>query len=257
MFRFKAGAQPVVFEQVPDPHQENQPDADGGKNIVHRLGCREVAQKRIHPAAERTEYRRVDKVQTVHDLFGDPFDNAVKNPHALCRPLTTGEERRDIGHDEAETVQDRPCDRDAFEPCARFLDCPTAAGKVHHQKRDRRSDDGGDGRDEKDLLIDVLHDLRCLFPDRRGRSRLDQKRQDADAEPCDIEPAPRTFPRRRKLRQVVGCVQRCSSFSFPDAKSRRPIRASARNKIQFYMLLSIFSIAYMDLRRKSKTVPML
>lgn len=257
MFRFKAGAQPVVFEQVPDLHQENQPDADGGKNIVHRLGCREVAQKRIHPAAERTEYRRVDKVQTVHDLFGDPFDNAVKNPHALCRPLTAGEERRDIGHDEAEAVQDRPGDCDAFEPCARFLDCPTAAGKVHHQKRDRRSDDGGDGRDEKDLLIDVLHDLRCLFPDRRGRSRLDQKRQDADAEPCDIEPAPRTFPRRRKLRQIVGCVQRCSSFSFPDAKSRRPIRASARNKIQFYMLLSIFSIAYMDLRRKSKTVPML
>ena len=105
--------------------------------------------------------------------------------------------------------------------------------KVHHQKRDGRGDDGGDGGDEKNLLIDVLHDLRCLFPDRRGRSRLDQKRQDADAEPCGIEPAPRTFPRRRKLRQIVGCVQRCSSFSFPDAKSRRPIRASARNKIQF------------------------
>ena len=86
---------------------------------------------------------------------------------------------------------------------------------------------------------------------------LNQKRQNADAEPCSIEPAPRGFPRRWKLRQVVGCVQRCSSFSFPDAKSRRPIRTSARNKIQFYMLLSIFSIAYPDLRRKSKTVPML
>ena len=233
MLRFKASAQPVILEQVPDPHQENQPDADGGKNIVHRLGGRKVAQKRVHSAAERTEYRRVDEVQTVHDLFGDPFDNAVKNPHALCRPLTAGEERRDIGHDEAKTIQDRPGDRDAFEPCARFLDRPTAAREIHHQKRDRRGDDGGDGGDEKNLLIDVLHDLRRLFPDCRGRSRLDQKRQNADAEPCSIEPVPRTFPRRWKLRQVVGCVQRCSSFSFPDAKSRRPVQASARNKIQF------------------------
>ena len=41
--------------------------------------------------AERTEYRRVDEGQTVHDLFGYPFDNAVKNPH-LCCPLTAGEE---------------------------------------------------------------------------------------------------------------------------------------------------------------------
>ena len=107
------------------------------------------------------------------------------------------------------------------------------------------------------MLINVFHDLRRLFPDRRGRSRLDQKRQNADAEPSGVEPAPGAFPRWRKLRQVVGCVQRCSSFSFPDAKSRRPIRTSARNKILFYMLLSIFSIAYPDLRRKSKTVPML
>lgn len=256
MFRFKADAQPVVFEQVPDPHQENQPDADGGENIIHRLGCREVAQKRVHPAAERTEYRRVDEVQTVHDLFGDPFDNAVKNPH-LCCPLTAGEERRDVGHNKAETVQNRPGDCNTFEPCARFLDRPAAAGEIHHQKRNGRGDNGGDGGDEKNLLVDVLHDLRRLFPDRRGRSRLDQKRRDADAEPGGVEPAPRIFPRRRKLRQVVGCVQRCSSFSFPDAKSRRPVQASARNKVQFYMLLSIFSISYPDLRRKSKSVPML
>ena len=200
MLRFKACAQPVVLEQVPDPHQENQADADSGKNIVHCLGCREVAQKRVHPAAECAEHRRVDEVQTVHDLFGDPFDNAVKNPHALCRPLTAGEERRDVGHDEAETVQDRPGDRDALEPCTRFLDGSTAAREVHHQKRDGRSDNGGDGGDKKNLLINVLHDLRCLFPDRRGRSRLDQKRQDADAKPSGVEPAPRTFPRRRKLR---------------------------------------------------------
>ena len=132
MLCFKPGAQPVVFEQVPDPHQENQANTDGGKNIVHRLGCWEVTQKRVHPAAERTEYRCVDKVQTVHDLFGDPFDNAVKNPHALCRPLATGEERRDIGHDEAKTIQDRPGDRNTFEPCSRFLDRPTAAREVHH-----------------------------------------------------------------------------------------------------------------------------
>lgn len=200
MLRFKACAQPVVLEQVPDPHQENQADTDGGKNIIHRLGCREVAQKRVHPAAECAEHRRVDEVQTVHDLFGDPFDNAVKNPHALCRPLTAGEERRDVGHDETESVQDRPCNRNTFEPCARFLDRPTAAREVHHQKRDRRGDDGSDGRDEKNLLVDILHDLRRLFPDRRGRSRLSQKRQNADAEPCGIKPAPRTFPRRRKLR---------------------------------------------------------
>lgn len=193
----------------------------------------------------------------MHDLFGDPFDNAVKNPHALCRPLTAGEERRDVGHDEAETVQDCPGDCNAFEPCTRFLDRSAAAGEIHHQKSDGRGDDSGDCGDEKNLLVNVLHNLRRLFPDRRGRSRLDQKRQNADAEPCSIEPAPGTFPRRRKLRQVVGCVQRCSSFSFPDAKSRRPVQASARNKIQFYMLLSIFSIAYPDLRRKSKTVPML
>ena len=44
---------------------------------------------------------------------------------------------------------------------------------------------------------------------------------------------------------------------FSRCKKQTPIQASARNKIQFYMLLSIFSIAYPDLRRKSKTVPML
>ena len=112
----------------------------------------------------------------MHDLFGDPFDNAVKNPHVLCRPLTAREERRDVGHDEAETVQDRPGDCDALEPCARFLDRSAAAGEIHHQKRDGCGDDGSDGGDEKNLLVDVLHDLRRLFPDRRGRSRLGQKR---------------------------------------------------------------------------------
>ena len=104
----------------------------------------------------------------MHDLLGDPFDNAVKNPHRLCRPLAAGEKWRDVSHDEAETVQDRPGDRDTLEPCARFLDCPTAAGEIHHQKRDGRGDDGGDGGDEKDLLIDVLHNFCCLFPDRRS-----------------------------------------------------------------------------------------
>ena len=111
----------------------------------------------------------------MHDLFGDPFDNAVKNPH-LCCPLTAGEERRDVGHNKAETVQNRPGDCNTFEPCARFLDRPAAAGEIHHQKRNGRGDNGGDGGDEKNLLVDVLHDLRRLFPDRRGRSRLDQKR---------------------------------------------------------------------------------
>ena len=110
---------------------------------------------------------------------------------------------------------------------------------------------------EKNLLVDVLHDLRRLFPDRRGRSRLDQKRRDADAEPGGVEPAPRIFPRRRKLRQVVGCVQRCSSFSFPMQKADARFRRLLATRFSFYMLLSIFSIAYMDLRRKSKTVPML
>ena len=127
MLRFKADAQPVILKQVPDPHQENQADSDGSKNIIHCFGCREVTQKRVHPAAERAEHRRVDEVQTVHNLFGNPFDNAVKNPHALCRPLTAGEERRDIGHDEAKTIQDRPGDCNAFEPCTRFLDRPAAA----------------------------------------------------------------------------------------------------------------------------------
>ena len=136
----------------------------------------------------------------MHDLFGDPFDNAVKNPHALCRPLTAGEERRDVGHNKAETVQDRPGDRDALEPCTRFLDRSAAAGEIHHQKSDGRGDDSGDCGDEKNLLVNVLHNLRRLFPDRRGRSRLNQKRQNTDAEPSGVEPAPRTFPRRRKLR---------------------------------------------------------
>ena len=158
----------------------------------------------------------------MHDLLGDPFDNAVKNPHRLCRPLTAGEERRDVGHDEAETVQDRPGDRDTFEPCARFLDGPAAAGEIHHQKRNGRSDDGGDGGDKQDLLVDILHDLRRLFPDRRSGGRSGQKRQDADAEPCGIKPASRTFPRRRNLRQVVGSVQRCSSFSFSRCKKQTP-----------------------------------
>ena len=76
--------------------------------------------------------------------------------------------------------------------------------------------------DEKNLLVNVLHNLRRFFPDRRGRSRLNQKRQNADAEPCGIEPAPRIFPRRRKLRQVVGCVQRCSSFFFSRCKKQTP-----------------------------------
>ena len=37
-----------------------------------------------------------------------------------------------IGHNKAETVQDRPGDRDALEPCTRFLDRSAAAGEIHH-----------------------------------------------------------------------------------------------------------------------------
>lgn len=99
-------------------------------------------------------------------LLSQPGSEALSVPSAIC------EEGRHIGHDEAQTVKDRPCDDDTLEPCAAFIHSAAAAGEVHQQQCHRRGDNGGNGGDQKDLVIDVLHDLVGLLPYSRGKDRL-------------------------------------------------------------------------------------
>ena len=91
---------------------------------------------------------------------------------ALSVPSAIREEGRHIGHNKAQTVEDRPGDDDTLEPCAAFIHGTAAAGEVHQQQGHRRGDDGGDGGDQKDLVIDVLHDLVGFLPYSRGKDRL-------------------------------------------------------------------------------------
>ena len=91
---------------------------------------------------------------------------------ALSVPSAVREEGRYIGHDEAQTVQNRPCDDDTFEPCTAFVHGAATAGEVHQQQRHRCGDNGGNGGDQKDLVIDVLHDLIGFLPDGGGKDRL-------------------------------------------------------------------------------------
>ena len=75
-------------------------------------------------------------------------------------------------HNKAQTVEDRPGDDDTLEPCAAFIHGTTAAGEVHQQQGHRRGDDGGNGGDQKNLVIDILHDFVGLLPYSRGKDRL-------------------------------------------------------------------------------------
>lgn len=95
---------------------------------------------------------------------------ALSVPSAIC------EEGRHIGHDEAQPVQDRPCDDDTFEPCTALVYGAAAAGEVHHQQCHRRGDNGGNGGDKKNLVIDILHDLVGFLPDGGGEDRLTKHR---------------------------------------------------------------------------------
>ena len=73
----------------------------------------------------------------------------------------------DLSHmnvNESEAVEDDPGDDDPFEPCPGLLDCSAGAGKVHHQERHGRGDDGCDSRDGEDLRVDILHDLARFLP---------------------------------------------------------------------------------------------
>ena len=91
---------------------------------------------------------------------------------ALSVPSAVREEGRYVGHDETQTVKDRPSDDDTLEPSAAFVHGAAAAGEVHHQQCHRRGDNGGNGGDKKNLVIDVLHDLIGLLPDDGVKDRL-------------------------------------------------------------------------------------
>ena len=49
-------------------------------------------------------------------------------------PSAALEERRNVGHDEAETVQNRPGDGNALKPCAGIIHGLAVLGKVHQQQ---------------------------------------------------------------------------------------------------------------------------
>lgn len=62
-------------------------------------------------------------------------------------PSAALEERRNVGHDEAETVQNRPGDGNALKPCAGIIHGLAVLGKVHQQQGNGGADyscDGGD-----------------------------------------------------------------------------------------------------------------
>ena len=99
-------------------------------------------------------------------LLSQPGSLALSVPSAIC------EEGRHVGHDEAQTVKDRPCDDDTLEPCAALVHSAAVAGEVHHQQCHRRGDNGGNGGDKKNLVIDILHDLIGFLPDGGGKGRL-------------------------------------------------------------------------------------
>ena len=99
-------------------------------------------------------------------LLSQPGSEALSVPSAIC------EEGRHIGHDEAQTVKDRPGDDDTLEPSATLVHSAAAAGEVHHQQCHRRGDDGGNGGDQKDLIIDILHDFVGFCPDGGSKDRL-------------------------------------------------------------------------------------
>ena len=91
---------------------------------------------------------------------------------ALSVPSAVREEGRYVGHDETQTVKDRPSDDDPLEPSAAFVHGAAAAGEVHQQQRHRCGDNGGDSGDQKDLIIDVLHNLISFLPNGGGKNRL-------------------------------------------------------------------------------------
>ena len=64
-------------------------------------------------------------------------------------PSAALEERRDVDHDEAKTVQNRPSDGNALEPRAGVIHGLAVLGKVHQQQGNGGTDnscDGGDGK---------------------------------------------------------------------------------------------------------------
>ena len=66
-----------VLEQAPDQVQEQQPHADPDEDLVHGLGRRKVPLEGAHVAAQRPQHRGREQVQQVHNLGGQPLDNAV------------------------------------------------------------------------------------------------------------------------------------------------------------------------------------
>ena len=103
-----------------------------------------------------------------------PIATLLSQPDSevLSVPSAIREEGLYIGHNEAQTIEDRPSNDDALEPCAAFIHGAAAAGEVHQQQSHRRGDNGGDSGDQKNLIIDILHDLVGLLPYSRGKDRL-------------------------------------------------------------------------------------
>ena len=72
-------------------------------------------------------------------------------------PSAALEERRNVGHDEAETVQNRPGDGNALKPCAGIIHGLAVLGKVHQQQGNGGADYSCDGGDRDDLRVDIFY----------------------------------------------------------------------------------------------------
>ena len=124
------------------------------------------------------------------------FQQQQKN--FLSHPLSIREERRDLGYDKAHAVQDQPCDADALQPSAAFIDRLAAAREIHHQQGDGGRHDGRDGRDEHNLTVHVFLDLAGFGPDvRRGIGGQGHHSCHRDGDKCrvrqlrdQVKPAP-------------------------------------------------------------------
>ena len=93
------------------------------------------------------------------------FTSLLQFRAGLRIPSAALEERRNVGHDEAETVQNRPGDGNALKPCAGIIHGLAVLGKVHQQQGNGGTDNSCDGGDGDDLRVDILHDLAGFRPD--------------------------------------------------------------------------------------------
>ncbi len=187
--------------------------------------------------------------------------------------------------DKAQPVQYSPCDADALQPCAAFVHRAPAPGEVHHKQGDRGSDNGGNRGDDKDLVVDILHDFIGLCPYISGIDRHGVRQGGGQCKDSRVDgsgwgkPAPGLLAGlQSRLFGVFGlflqflqtscynfCAQgmekgrACGKWAQP--WDRPGIEKAPSGKVPCPavsvpdIILSILSVTHHDLRGKGKTVP--